>query len=375
MVWNWQLKNWPNFTWDATKFERAEQLFLEEAALMAGTFRYLGKEDYAKLTADLMSIDAIDTSAIEGESLNRNSVHSSICKALGVAGPAERAKPAERGVAQMMVSLYESLGQTLTEDLLFDWHKQVMQGRQDLDCIGGYRQYEEAMQIISGPDYAKKVHFEAPPSKAVPKEMQAFLAWFGQERKLPNIVRAGLAHLWFESIHPFEDGNGRIGRAIAEKALAEGMRRPSIVILSQTLLKHQKAYYQALSEASVTLDITDWLLWFATIVIEAQRNTQAYIDFTMHKSKLLEALKDKLNTRQEKALIRMFREGPGGFQGGLSAANYMQITKATSATTTRDLVDLVEKGALTRKGARKATRYFLNIDVKPVKQVLPKDIT
>jgi len=374
MTWNWQLDNWPNFVWDSDKLKYAEQLFLEEAALMAGASRYLTQEESKSLAADLMSIDAVDTSAIEGEVLNRNSVHSSICKALGVSKATKRATPAEAGVAHMMAALYQTLGKQLTEASLFDWHHLVMQGRYGLDHVGGYRAFDESMQIVSGPDFAQKIHFEAPPSKQVAEEMSVFLSWFNATNHMPTIVRAGLSHLWFESIHPFEDGNGRIGRAIAEKALAEGMNKPSIVILSQTLLKYRKTYYQALSKASLALEITDWLLWFATIVIEAQRNTLAHIDFIVHKSKLFERMQSQLNARQEKALLRIFQEGPEGFSGGLSAANYMQITKATSATTTRDLGSLVQKGALCKTGIRKSTRYFMNIPFVPVKNVLIRDI-
>jgi Fic family protein len=375
MRWNWQLDNWPHFVWDDQKLKRAEQLFLEEAALMAGASRYLNKKEGASLMADLMSMDAVYTSEIEGEILNRHSVHSSICKALGVSQNTQRATPAEAGVAHMMVSLYQTLGEKLTESRLFDWHQCVMQGRYTLEHIGGYRTYKEAMQIISGPDYAKKVHFEAPPSPQVSDEMSAFLTWFNEKNTSSTIIQAGISHLWFESTHPFEDGNERIGRAVAEKVLAEGMIKPSIIILSQTLLKYRKTYYQALSKASLQLEITDWLLWFATIVIESQRSTLAYIDFIMHKSKLLESVRGHINARQEKVLLRMFREGPDGFVGGLSAANYMQITKATSATTTRDLGDLFKKDVLRREGKRKSTRYFLNIDVTPVKKVLVQDIS
>ena len=279
----------------------------------------------------------------------------------------------------MMVNLYQTIPEPLTERTLFSWHHMLLRGRHHVGNIGDYRTHTESMQIVSGLDYARKIYFEAPPSSQIPKEMTTFLTWFKQTathttNALPALTRAGIAHLWFESIHPFEDGNGRIGRAIAEKALGQGSTNLNITILAQTLLKRHKEYYQALGAASKTMDSTTWLLWFATVAIEAQRNTLAYIDFIIHKTELLDKIRGQLNPRQDKTLLRLFKEGPDGFIGGLSASNYMQITQATSATTTRDLNDLVKKHVLIRHGTRKATRYFLNIKTTPVKKVILEDI-
>jgi Fic family protein len=165
--------------------------------------------------------------------------------------------------------------------------------------------------------------------------------------------------LYFESIHPFEDGNGRIGRALAEKALAQSFDQPALTGLATTILAHQKSYYDALERANKRNEITDWLVWFAEIAIQAQRRTIAHVDFLIAKTKLMDQLRGKINERQQKALLRMMKEGPDGFKGGLSAGNYATITGATPATTTRDLNDLVEKGALVRTGERKHTRYAL----------------
>jgi Fic family protein len=222
------------------------------------------------------------------------------------------------------------------------------------------------MQVISGRIGAQKVHFEAPPSKRVPSEMKRFISWFNQTvpqgaESLPAISRAGIAHLYFESIHPFEDGNGRIGRAIAEKAMAQCFGQPLLVTLATTILAHQKSYYEALERANRQTDVTSWLTWFADIALEAQRRTIAQVEFLIAKTKLLDRLRGHINDRQQKALLRMFREGPEGFMGGLSAGNYSTITGASPATTTRDLVDLTEKGALVRTGERKHARYAPNL--------------
>lgn len=379
MAWNWQLEKWPNFQWDSSKLAQAEHLFTEGAGIIAGVTRHMSHKDQQQLSIELLSMEALDTSEIEGEYLNRDSVQSSIQRELGLKVNRQHATPSEIGIAEMMVNLYQTLSQPLTEQTLFDWHRMTMKGRDDLENIGAYRTHAQSMQIVSGADYARTIHFEAPPSKQVTHEMNTFLQWFSntspsKPNALPAVTRAGIAHLWFESIHPFEDGNGRIGRAIAEKALSQGFQDPVMTVLASVLLKRRKAYYAALNQASKTLNITNWLLWFASIVIEAQRSTLSYTDFIVKKAKLLEQLHNKLNSRQEKVLLRILKEGPEGFKGGLSAANYMAITGATTATTTRDLQDLVKEGVLKRQGERKATRYHLAMEVKPINAVNLKDL-
>lgn len=367
MKWNWQLESWPNFTWDSDKLVVYEQSFTEGAGIIIGSSQHISQEGKQNLFIDLMCTDALDSSEIEGEHLNRDSVQSSIKKELGLSAEAPRASLAERGIAKMMVNLYQTISSPLTHQVLFEWHQFLMGNSHHLENVGQYRSHEEAMQIVSGPDYDRKIHFEAPPSKCVPAEMEQFINWFERSSpagsaSLPTLTRAGIAHLWFESIHPFEDGNGRIGRAIAEKALSQGFSKPVMTVLAKILLKKRKEYYQQLGLASKTLDLTSWLLWFANIALEAQQSTYMYIDFIIKKSVILREAEGKINPRQEKVLLRLFHAGPEGFVGGLSAKNYMSITGATIATTTRDLNDLVKKNILKRTGELKATRYFLNLD-------------
>jgi len=383
MTWNWQFPDWPDFTWDQTRLTRAETLFAEGAGMVIGSSRHLDDTSRETLVVDIMSVDALATSAIEGEVLDRDSVQSSIRRQLGLASDRRSVGAAEAGIAEMMVSLYRSLAEPLDHDRLHAWHRMVMNGRRDLEAIGRYRTHREAMQIVSGAVYAPKVHFEAPPSEQVQAEMERFLAWFEDtaptgSRRLPALTRAGLAHLWFESIHPLEDGNGRIGRAIGEKALAQGMTQgladPVLTAVAGTLLKHRKQYYGALEAASRDLEITDWLLWFAAKVIEAQRRSLAQVEFIIGKARLLDRVRGKLNARQEKAVLRMFAAGPDGFTGGLSAGNYRGITGAAPATATRDLADLAALEVLRRTGERKATRYHLSVPLKPVATVTIEEI-
>jgi len=379
MTWNWQLPDWPEFTWDQARLTRAETLFAEGAGMVIGSSRHLDETSRETLVVDILSVDALATSAIEGEVLDRDSVRSSIRRQLGLAGDRRSVGAAEAGIAEMMVSLYRSLAEPLDHDRLHAWHRMVMNGRRDLEAIGRYRTHREPMQIVSGAVYAPRVHFEAPPSEQVPAEMERFLAWFEDAaptgtRPLPALTRAGLAHLWFESIHPFEDGNGRIGRAIAEKALAQGLSAPVLTAVAGSLLKHRREYFGALEAASRDLEVTDWLLWFAAKVIEAQRRSLAQVEFIIGKARLLERVRGKLNARQEKAVLRMFAAGPDGFTGGLSAGNYRGITGATPATATRDLADLVALEVLRRTGERKATRYHLGVPLKPVATVTIEEI-
>ena len=374
MQWNWQQEDWPNFSWDAPRLQKAEALFLEGAGIAIGVSKHLAQADRSALSVELMSHEAIDTSAIEGEALDRDSVQSSIRRQLGLASDHRRAKPAEAGIAGMMVDLYERVSEPLHESTLHQWHRLVANGRTDLMDIGRYRSGGDPMQIVSGPVHRPKIHFEAPSAAQVDQEMARFLTWIEQSgpggpSPLRPLTRAGLAHIWFESIHPYEDGNGRIGRAISEKLLAQGLPTPAVTGMASTLLAHRKAYYAALERAHGTLEITDWLFWFAAKAIEAQRRTLRQVEFVLAKARTIDSLRGKLNARQERALLRMFAAGPDGFVGGLSAANYMTITGAPPATTTRDLAALVGLGALLRTGEHKATRYQLNIAIDEIKSV------
>lgn len=367
-LWNWQHPKWPHFQWQADAMAPREVQLLQEAGLLFGAFQHLDAEDQAQLTIELVSTEAIETSAIEGELLDRASVQSSLKKHFGLAPRPNRAKPAEQGIAEMMADLYQHYAAPLSHETLLGWHQSLMLGRQDLHRPGGYR--DDAMEIVSGTLNRTRVHYEAPPADRVPDEMAGFITWFNRTapqgaEPLPLLTRAGLAHLYFESIHPFEDGNGRIGRAISEKALAQGLGRPTLIVLSQTIERRKKEYYQVLEQVNHTLEVTDWLRWFGDVILEAERNSRTWVHFLVAKARVFRQLAGQLNDRQEKALARIFREGPpslgGGFKGGLSAKNYATITGAPPATTTRDLHHLTTLGILTRTGERRHTRYWLNL--------------
>ena len=270
--------------------------------------------------------------------------------------------PAEAGIAEMMVDLHKSFDAPLTQDQLFDWHKMLMNGRRDMDAIGGWRTHSEAMQVVSGAVHDPRIHYEAPPSEQMPEEMATFMDWFNSTQDLPALTRAGIAHFHFECIHPFEDGNGRVGRAIAEKALAQDLGQPSLIALSQAISKNRKQYYDALQRHNRTLEISDWLVYFGQTIISALRYSEQKLIRVIDKIRMLDGLKGELNARQQKALVSLFKAEPEGVEGGLSSENYRRITGATIPTATRDLVDLVNKGALKKTGKRRYTRYYLNLE-------------
>jgi Fic family protein len=368
MTWNWQQPDWPEFAYDSNALEPLERQFLLQSGEFIGACKHIGADDQETLKIALISEEAVKTSAIEGEILNRDSVQSSLRHQFGLGVERPGVKPAERGISKMMVDLYRNFSASLTDKTLFDWHGMLLGGTNSIGVVGGYRTHAEPMQVASGPDYERTVHFEAPSSARVPNEMKRFIAWFNDtapsgEAPLPALTRAGIVHVYFVCIHPFEDGNGRIGRALAEKSLAQSLGRPSLIALAYTIERKRKDYYAALERNNKDNQITGWLTYFANTVLEAQNNTIKRVDFYIAKAKLYERLRGQLNERQEKVIARMFREGIDGFKGGLSAENYIRISKASRATATRDLQDLVEKGALIRTGELRYTRYHLNIAV------------
>jgi len=375
MEWNWQRADWPNFTWRQSRLARVEEQFLVGGGVYVGSVKHLDAADNDQLTVDALSVEAITTSEIEGEILDRASVQSSIRRQLGLTADHRRVGPAEQGIAEMMVDLHRSFADPLSDEMLFRWHRMLISGRRDLKDIGHYRTHPEPMQIVSGAVHDPAVHFEAPPSADVPREMARFIGWFNQTapdgaKPLPALTRAGIAHFYFVCVHPCEDGNGRIGRAIAEKALAQGLDRPTLTALAATILAKRRTYYDALEKSNRTNELTNWLCWFAAVAIEAQRRAISVVEFLINKTHLLDRMKGQLNERQEKALVRVLREGPEGFKGGLSASNYITMTGASPATATRDLVDLAAKGAMVRTGERRYARYQANVMLRPVADLL-----
>jgi Fic family protein len=364
MKWNWQHPDWPRFAYEGEGLKALERQFLLKSGEFLGAFRHVGPEDRDRLKIELIRDEALKTSEIEGELLDRASVQSSLLHQFGLAKDKPRVRDAERGITEMMVDLYRTFEAPVSEQMLCRWHAMLMAGDRTIKDVGAWRTQGDPMQVVSGPLHKRRIHFEAPPARRIPKEMKAFVRWFNDtapngKSPLEPLTRAGVAHLYFESIHPFEDGNGRIGRAISEKALAQGLGQPTLIALAWTIERKRKAYYAALEHDNKDLEISGWLTFFANTVLAAQATTIQRVDFYMAKARFYERLRGQMNERQERAIARMFREGIDGFKGGLSAENYIKITKTSRATATRDLQDLVAKGALARTGELRHTRYHL----------------
>lgn len=366
-TWNWQLKKWPHFTFNTKKLAELEYQFLQNIGMLSGVIKHIDKDSKDDLLVEILSTEALKTSEIEGEILNRESVQSSIKKNLGFISEQRRIPPAEYGISEMMVDLYINYNNPLSHDQLFEWHQMITNGRRDLTNIGQYRTHEDSMQIVSGVLGKEKVHFEAPPSIQIPNEMEQFIVWFNrvhnnkEKTKMLPLVKAGIAHLYFVSIHPFEDGNGRIGRAIAEKSITLSMEQPTLISLSNTIEANKKSYYESLQKHNTTIEITDWLVYFGQTILDAQKDSLKRIDFLLEKTKFFDRFSFLLNKRQLKVIRRMFESGHRGFKGNLSADNYTKIAKTSASTATRDLKDLVEKQILIKTGTLKNTRYSLNI--------------
>ncbi len=360
MTWIWQHAEWPSFVWDRSRLALLEDRFLHESGRRVGAWRHLPDQARTDLRIEWLSDEALDTSAIEGEILNRASVQSSIRRQFGLSGDPRRITPAEAGVAEMLVALYRTFDSPLDRATLWAWHRMLMRERPALAVIGGYDSMPRPCRWCPAPTTVGESTMRRHRPPASPPRWTVSSRGTGG-RRMPALTRAGIAHFYFVSIHPFEDGNGRIGRALAEKALAQSLGEPSLIALSRAIVRQRKAYYDVLEAANRSLDITDWLEWFAGIVLDAQAWSERRLTGLIEQTRMLDRLRGGLNPRQTKALLRLFREEPDGFQGGLSAANYRRITGAPASTATRDLADLVAKRALRRTGERRHTRYWLDL--------------
>lgn len=364
---NWEQKAWPDFTYNLGAIEAELFSFAEQVGHVSGILKSLPDNMQVEALIDVMLAEAIKTSEIEGEYLSRKDVLSSIRKNLGLINKPEhiRDKKAE-GIAEMMMDVRNSFKEPLTKDKLYGWHKMLMANNNKID-VGKWRTQEAPMQVISGALGKQKIHFEAPPSATIPKEMERFISWFNKTapggkkeiRKAP--LRSAIAHLYFETIHPFEDGNGRIGRAIAEKALSQGIGRPVMLSLSSIIEINKREYYKALEKAQQSNEITPWINYFIRTVLAAQIQSAAQIDFTLKKVKFFDRYRDQLNHRQLTAIKRMLEEGTKGFEGGMNARKYIGLTNASKATATRDLQLLAAIGAFVSSGGGRSTSYQINL--------------
>ncbi|MGD9950162.1 MAG: Fic family protein [Desulfobulbus sp.] len=367
--WIWQYANWPHFSF------HADQLLsdLSEASNMIGTLETISQSISAQAsTAALervLSDDALETSAIEGETLRRSSVRSSIRRKLGL--PIEQDDKDDRtdGLIAMLFDARNQIQEPLTTARMQGWHAALFPtGYSGLKKIrvGQYRGLEE-MRIVSGPVGKETVHYIAPPHSRLGVEMERFLQWVNTTGEHPPLIKAGIAHLWFIMIHPFDDGNGRVGRAIIDYIMAaQYPRLMQLVSFSKQFSHDRKGYYAALEKAGKGgMDITAWLRWFLQATISAMHEAQWIVDTVVQKTSFWQMHQATvLNERQRKVINRLLDAGEQ-FIGNMTTRKYVGMTKCSKVTASRDLADLVEKGVLQKTaGGGRSTSYILYLDVQ-----------
>ncbi|MBP6104367.1 MAG: Fic family protein [Gammaproteobacteria bacterium] len=372
---NWQHPKWPHFQYDVMVLQECLYQYALEAGVVMGSLSQLSTLFQTDAFIDHMVLEALHTSEIEGELLDPQALRSSIQRELGIVTNTTIIRdPKVLGISKLMVLARETFAEPLSKEQLFEWHVLLLSdpfvwGRIE---IGTWRSGHEPMQIVSADGWGRdKVHFEAPPAARVDQEMERFIEWFNATDpnnqtgiKIAAPLRAAIAHLYFESIHPFADSNGRIGRILSEKVLSQALGRPVLLSLSTSIAKNKKDYYQALSLASrYEIDITPWIHYFINVLYQAQLEAKTQITFIVQKTKFWVHYEHRLNDRQKKVVARLFKAVITGFKGGLSAQKYMKISECSKATATRDLGDLVDQGCIVKleEGGRN-TRYTLVLD-------------
>jgi Fic family protein len=367
MTYNWQQADWPDFRFDIAQVEDGLLAIASHAGKVGGLLAGLPPGLETEAVLDLMIAEAMQSSSIEGEILQRPDVVSSIRNHLGLNRTPEPVRnPMADGAGELMAMVRRTFAEPLDTESLFAWHRTLMRGATSIRT-GAWRSANDPMQVVSGLMHRPQVHFEAPPASAVPGEMQRFILWFQETapdgaRPLKHApIRSAVAHLYFESIHPFEDGNGRIGRAISEKALSQGFGHPAPISLSRSIEARRSDYYDALESAQRSNEITGWLLYFVETVRQAFLESEQQISFVVRKNRVLDLHRGSLNARQSKVIHRMLDAGPGGFTGGMNARKYIALTRASKATATRDLQDLAAKGVLLPTGAGRSAGYRMDL--------------
>ncbi len=365
MMWIHEHKHWPNFSWAKQKLSRALAEVRYRQGRLLGKMESLGFDLNREALLSTLTNDVVKSSAIEGEKLNLNEVRSSIARRLGIniAGLIPASRNVE-GMVEMMLDATQSFSKPLTKKRLFDWHAALFPtGRSGMYSIvvGGWRNDENGhMQVVSGPVGHETIHFEAPSADRLDQEMSAFLSWFEEQNNLDPVLKAGIAHLWFVTIHPFDDGNGRIARAIADLALARsdssGYRFYS---LSAQFEWERKEYYKQLErQQRSTADITVWLEWFLACLGRAIVSADNSLSKIMFKAQLWNKINQHaVNDRQRRIINRMLEHD---FKGNMKTSKYAKLAKCSNDTALRDIQDLKGRGILIQNpGSGRSTSYRL----------------
>lgn len=356
----YEQKNWPKFAWDTELITKILGSVRHRQGKILGQMQALGFQIQEETMLKALTMDVMKSSEIEGELLNPEQVRSSIARRLGIeiAG----AIPSERnveGIVEMMLDATQQYTIPLTEERLFDWHAALFPtGRSGMHKIKTAAWRDDVMQVTSGPMGKERVHFEAPAASKVPREMSLFLEWIEKEQNLDLVLKAGLAHLWFVTIHPFDDGNGRIARALTDMLLAQADKSPQrFYSMSAQIQAERNEYYDILENTQKgDLDITPWLIWFLDCLIRSMDQTDETIAKSMVRAQFWETHKETLlNARQQKILQLLL----DNFYGNLNVSKYAKIVKTSTDTALRDLQDLVKKDIIEQLGSGRSTSYRL----------------
>jgi Fic family protein len=370
----WQRPTWPLWRWSDSALTGALTAIQSKRDFLAGLAHSLDTNHLNLVITELMTQETVSTSAIEGVQLDADEVRSSIMRRLGLGASAaqfDRLSPAARGVIDVLADSTENL-QPLTLERLFAWHHAIFpSGRSGLSLIlVGALRGAAPMQVLSGPVGRERVHYEAPPRDRLDADMEEFLHWFNQHNELDNALRAGVAHLWFETLHPFEDGNGRLGRAVFDLVLAQGARFHSartsrLWAVSPVLLKRRKDYYAQLESAQQgDLDITAWLHWTASCIEQACDEARLCIERVVQVARFWTRHRETpLNVRQRR-LLEIALGSTTDADAWLTAKRAARLTKVERVTASRDLTRLEEMGVIEKDATMggRSTRYRVRID-------------
>lgn len=364
-MWVHEHQNWPNFTWDVGSLVSKLADIRHRQGRLLGRMEGLGFELKCEASLSTLTNDVVKSSAIEGENLNPEEVRSSIARRLGIdiAGLIPASRDVE-GIVEMMLDATQQFSKPLTKDRLFDWHAALFPtGRSGTHkiTVGGWRTIDAGpMQVVSGPIGKEKVHFEAPDADRLEKEMHVFLKWFGNNDDIDPVIKAGIAHLWFVTIHPFEDGNGRIARAIGDMALAraDGTQDRFYSLSSQIEAERKHYYAQLEKQQRATPDITDWLSWFLDCLGRAISNAETTLGNVLFKAQLWDTINQKpVNDRQRLIINRMLEDD---YEGFMNTSKYAKLAKCSNDTALRDIQELKERGIFIQNpGGGRSTSYRL----------------
>ena len=368
-VWIWQQPAWPRFTWQNEVIAPMLRNCVDMQGRLLGKIGSVDALSECQNILDTLLQNIVTSSAIEGEQLNVGSVRSSLARRLGIEehGPTNARS---EGLAELIMDATQGYDSPLTLQRLYTWHQWLFplaQGTLSKAILVGQLRDEMPMQVISGRLDKPTVHFEAPPRDGLEARLDEFLDWFAKSRDsvgLDPLLRAGIAHFWFVTLHPFDDGNGRLTRAITDLALAQGERQAiRFYAMSASILEDRAGYYQVLETSQKGgLDITRWLSWFLATLLRSLEQALANIDRILAKARFWQAHRsDGLLPEQIKVLNRLLDGGPRGFEEGINAAQYQAVAKVSKATATRHLTDLLDKACLVRlPGGGRSTRYRIN---------------